>query len=385
MKQSEERSNAAEGMPINNIQGNDDSVTFTSQQNTLGYSQTSLPVTAQTPYYNPGSQLNYVHGIADSNTFGSSRITLVPVQTLNYNHGNLFNASPIHYVFAPPPVEAGWHGPVVTPVIQTSNFYGNQFVHYPQPNQEIQVVHRIPENQFVHYQQPNQETEVVHRIPESIRPKNPIDQLDEEELAIFIQNLAVFRKWERAMEYAEKFRQNGVDGRKIVDLALTKDTEYLEKQVNIEHIGPRIEILQFVRSLHSEKMSVSDSYDRRMSTDSVKEYSRCRNRSAETATNLNIDSPAFLVRDEKEDVSSSGANNSQQQRSNQEMQTVNSEMDYLMTPQSSLTKRRNSVVVAENFQQRPEEVGEFSKKQSSRALDHVNAQVKAKTIPQEDS
>jgi len=91
------------------------------------------------------------------------------------------------------------------------------------------------------------------KLPEIPMPEHPIDQLDVEELAAWVQDLAESKKWKEAKEYAETFKRNSVDG----DTIVRRDDTFLWKKLKIEKLGHCLEIMKAVKVLYAFKAGYS--------------------------------------------------------------------------------------------------------------------------------
>jgi len=394
----------AQGMPINNV-GNSLPIPD-------GNSKKNLPVSMQTlqgnQYHMPRvNSSNLPFNVMPHNLHGNQNASMQdvnpqPSAIQNYNFGNGFV-----------PVHNSQSNPTVGMQIRNFNWCSQMPSVNAQPNPVMVPVGN--EEQF-------------WKVPRSIYPKHPIDQLTVEEVAIFIRDLAEFYKWNQAEEYADSFKQNCVNGNEIVKMAIVMDIKYLGEKLKIERMGHCFDILLGVREVHTNKAYIlMNQGDMNISDNAVGSSESCANNSVESSKSCPLRSQShnkcrvkvsfsdsndlisihssrspsaknywkgatghgkpieetafhrksepvrtFLTTNEIKDVSSSRANNSQQQRSYQEIKVdhLNKKdllKDHPKLPQYTVTRGRKSWEVvplkkvsmtADKFQQRAEELGE---------------------------
>jgi len=114
------------------------------------------------------------------------------------------------------------------------------------------------------FQVPDQQ---MHSIPAQVQQPSlissqpiPNQDMDVCELAAWVKEFGQSIGWEEADDYAESFRQNGIDGRKLLELS-KNDLHYLEVDLKIAKLGHRLEILQVSKNLrmHNQVRIYSDS------------------------------------------------------------------------------------------------------------------------------
>lgn len=327
--------------------------------------QSNIPVIMQTHNFNHGYQYGFM---PFANSQSNLPASVMPIHNLNGNQ-----------TISMPGVNIQPNTPVSMQVSYSS--HGDQYMWMPvnaQPNLPVSTM-PINNQNFQFLPPPCQLVRGTpcrrSKLPEIPTPEHPIDQLDVEELAAWVQDLAESKKWKEAKEYAETFRRNSVDGETIVK----QNDTYLWKKLKIKKLGPCLEIMNAVRELHSSKAGYSLKYSDSNNTDdshnahhSCPQQSQIRNKfrgvysdgNSYTPNSRPTPSPNFAalspyqtipyrktcatrycnpteekafhpgdfgmadpttqITNEREDASSSVAYNSQQQSSNQVIQIDNS-------------------------------------------------------------